>query len=61
MITPEEHAAVSDAMHAAYRETPLQNGSYEAFPAGRAALRVKPAEVLFYAEDLAAEMEGEFR
>lgn len=48
-------------MHAAYREAPLRGENYEAFRIGRAALRVKPAEVLSYSENVAAEIEKELQ
>lgn len=59
LTTPEEREAIIAAMHAAYGETPVQSEAYEAFHIGRAALRMKPAEVLFYSESVASEIEKE--
>jgi hypothetical protein len=61
MTTPAEQESIRVAMHEAYGEVSIRNARYEAFVRARAALRVKPAEVLFYSEGMAKGVEEEFR
>jgi len=61
MTTPVEQESIRAAMHEAYGGESIRNANYEAFVRARAALRVKPAEVLFYSEGVAKGVEEEFR
>ena len=54
-------ATQETAMHEAYGGESIRNANYEAFVRARAALRIKPAEVLFYSEGVAKGVEEEFR
>lgn len=61
MTTPAEQESIRAAMHEAYGSESIRNANYEAWTRARAALRVKPAEVLFYSEGVAKGVEEEFR
>jgi hypothetical protein len=61
MTTKEEEQALARAMQAAYGEPTHRNSLYSAFAKNGAALRFKPAEVLFYSDRLREEAEGWFR
>lgn len=61
MTTPAEQESIRAAMHEAYGSESIRNPNYEAWVRARAALRVKPAEVLFYSEGVARGVEEEFR
>lgn len=61
MTTPAEQESIRAAMHEAYGDVSVRNANYEAFVHARVALRVKPAEVLFYSEKIASGVEEEFR
>jgi hypothetical protein len=60
MTTKEEEEALTRAMIAAYGAPSHETKEYTAFVKHRAALRFKPAEVLFYSERIAGEAEGWF-
>ncbi len=53
MITPEEEQSIMADMTEVYGAPTRRNERYAAFTQGRAALRFKPAEVLFYSEEIA--------
>ena len=61
MTTAAEHESILAAMREAYSGPSIHSAKYDAFPHARAALRVKPAEVLFYSEKVAGGVEKEFR
>jgi hypothetical protein len=61
MTTAAEQASILAAMREAYGQPSIHNAKYDAFLRGRAALRVKPPEVLFYSEKVAKGVEKEFR
>ena len=48
-------------MRSAHAETPVRSRKYEAaWPKAGAALRLKPAEVLFYSPEVKGDVEPEF-
>ena len=61
MTTPAEQESIRAAMREAYGGESIRNANYEAWLRARAALRVKPTEVLFYSEGVARGVEEEFR
>jgi len=61
MTTKEEEKDIERAMIAAYGEPSHRTRDYTAFAKHGAALRFKPAEVLFYSPRVAAEAEGWFK
>lgn len=61
ITTKEEEKQIERAMIAVYGEPSHRTRDYTAFAAHRAALRFKPAEVLFYSPRVAAEAQAWFK
>ena len=61
MVEPSEQEAIVRDMRAALGRPSATNGRYIAWEQHRTAWRFKPAEILFYSPELAAEMEPGFR
>ncbi len=61
MVTDAETQAMIEAMTRAYGAPTRRNAGYVAFENDRAAWRFRPAEILFYAPELDADMAPDFR
>ena len=61
MVEPEEEAEIVRDMQKALGTPTGTNAKYVAFERDRTAWRHKPAEILFYAPELDADMEPDFR
>ena len=61
MVEPSESAAIIAEMKAALGAPTGDNAAYVAFENQRTAWRHKPAEILFYAPELDADMKPDFR
>ena len=61
MVEPGEARAIIDDMTAALGKPTGTNANYVAFEKQRMAWRHKPAEILFYAPELDADMKPDFR
>lgn len=60
MVEPRETQAMIGAMTRAYGEPTGRNAAYVAFERDRAAWRFEPAEILFWAPELDADMRPDF-
>ncbi|MBP6012550.1 MAG: hypothetical protein KBA31_10010 [Alphaproteobacteria bacterium] len=60
MVEPRETPAMIEAMTRAYGEPTGRNAAYVAFERDRAAWRFEPAEILFWAPELDADMRPDF-
>ncbi|MEQ1882977.1 MAG: hypothetical protein ABL878_18645 [Burkholderiales bacterium] len=60
MVTKQETQRMIEAMTAAFGTPSHRNGQYVSFESSRTAWRFEPAEILFYAPELDADMAPDF-